>query len=459
MFFLPDFFVLLPTVYTLTEMHMRVLKFGSAAIADARKIEVVADIVLQEKNNVIVLSSMQGTAELLSEVSNYLYKKNAEGANEIINTLEAQYKDLISELFIDDTYSIKANVLVSEKFDYIRSFTKDFFTLFEQRIVLAQGEILSTEIFQLLLQSKGLDVRLLSAIDFIRTDKNSTPDVSYIKEKLSLMLDEAKGADVFLTQGYICRNAYGEIDDLRKGGSNLSASLIGAAIGAEEIQIWADVYVMQNNDARYVKDTKAVRQLNFDEAAELTYFGSKLLHPSSILPAKVANIPVRLKNTKYPDALGTLISTQTEKDVIKAVAAKDGITAIKIQSGRMLLAHGFLRKVFEVFENFQTSIDMLASSEVGVSMTIDDDRNLPNIVDELKKYGTVSVDSDMVVIGVVGDLNWENKGFQSQIINAVENIPIRMISYGGSNYNVSLLIKREDKETALQTLNDKLFNQ
>lgn len=438
---------------------MRVLKFGSASIATAEKIEAVADIVLHKGKNIVVLSSIQGTADLLSEISNYLYKKNSEGANEIINKLELDYINLTLNLFKENDYKTKAAALVSSKFDYIRSFTKDLFTLFEERVVLAQGEILSSEILQLLLQEKKIKVALLPAVDFIRTDKNSTPDASYIKEKLSLMISETDDADIFLTQGYICRNAYGEIDDLHKGGSDLSACLIGAAIGAEEIQIWADVDVMQNNDARYVKGTKAVRQLNFEEAAELTYFGSKILHPSSILPAKMANIPVRLMNIAYPEALGTLISTETEQHTIKAVAAKDGITAIKIKSGRMLLAHGFLRKVFEVFENYQTSIDMLASSEVGVSMTIDDNRNLDGIVDELKKYGTVSVDRDMVIIGVVGDLNWENTGFQSLILNAIKGIPVRLISYGGSNYNVSLLIKKCDKETALQMLNNKLFNQ
>ncbi|NDV68377.1 aspartate kinase [Dysgonomonas sp. 25] len=437
---------------------MKIQKFGTATLASADKIKAVAAILKEGGGDIAVLSSMQGTAEALTEISNYLYKKNQEGANEIINRLELEYLNLSSVLFVKDEFRQKASGLITAKFDYIRSFTKDLFTLFEERIVLAQGEILSTELVNLYLTENGLKTVYLYAPDFVRTDKNAVPDASYIKEKLTHLLSENKDADVYITQGYICRNAYGEIDDLRKGGSDLSACLIGAAVGAKEIRIWADMDVMQNNDSRYVKGTKVIRQLNFHEAAELTYFGAKILHPSSILPAKMANIPVRLMNTNCPDTEGTLISNETEPNTIKAVAAKDGITAIKIKSGRMLLAHGFLRRVFEVFENYQTSIDMLASSEVGISMTIDNTKNLDNIVDDLKKYGTVSVDKGMVIIGIVGDLNWENTGFQSLIMEAVEDVPVRMISYGGSNYNVSLLIKHEDKERALQLLNEKLFN-
>jgi len=437
---------------------MEVLKFGSASIATAEKIKNVADIVANKKNDIIVLSSMRGTAEALAEISDYLYKKNQEGAIEIINGLEKQYHDLTYSLFNDGKVKQQATEIIKSNFDYIRTFTKDLFTLFEERVVMAQGEILSSELFCLYLKERNLNAVLIPALDFMRTDKNSVPDPVYIKDKLIALLDNAEGADLYITQGYICRNAYGEIDDLRKGGSDYTASLVGVATGADEIQIWADVDAMQNNDPRYVKGTKAIPHLNFDEAAELAYFGTKILHPSSILPAKLSDIPVRLKNIEYPEAAGTLISNQTETHAIKAVAAKDNITAIKIKSGKMLLAHGFLRRVTEVFENYQTSIDMLATSEIGVSLTIDDDKNIQLIIDDLKKYGTVSVDTDMVIISVIGDLESDDAGLASIILGAVEGIPVRMISYGGSRYNFSFLVGQEVKEKTLQILNDKLFN-
>lgn len=437
---------------------MKVLKFGSASIATADKLKAVANIVAKEQDNLIVLSSMRGTAEALAEISDYLYKKNQEGATEIINKLETSYLKLVSSLYVEEDFINKGRNIVLEKFDNIRTFTKDLFTLFEERVVLAQGELISSELFHLYLLEKGINAILIPALDFMRTDKNSAPDPSYIKEKLNTLINGSSKADLYITQGYICRNAYGEIDDLRKGGSDFSATLIGVAVNASEVQIWADEFTMQNNDSRYIKNTTPIKLLNFDEAAELAYFGSKIIHPSSILPAKLADIPVRLKNTEFPDVAGTLILNRTEEGVIKAVGARDNITAIKIKSGRMLLAHGFLRRVTEVFENHQTSIDMLATSEVGVSLTIDDDRNLQFIVDDLKKYGTVSIDVDMVIVSVVGDLESEDTGFAASILGAMKDIPVRMLSYGGSKYNFSFLINKNDKEKTLQILNNKLFN-
>lgn len=437
---------------------MKVLKFGSASIATADKMKKVASIVSKEQGNIIVLSSMRGTAEALAEISDYLYKKNQEGAIEIINKLEKTYQDLIVSLFDKDGTKSTAVELVSSKFNYIRTFAKDLFTLFEERVVMAQGELLSSELFHLYMLDQNINAVLLPALDFMRTDKNAAPDPVYIKDKLSALLDASQGATMYVTQGYICRNAYGEIDDLRKGGSDYSASLIGVAVEAKEVQIWADVYAMQNNDPRYVKDTNPIHQLNFDEAAELAYFGPKILHPSSILPAKLADISVRLMNTEFPEAEGTLISNETEKNIIKAVGARDNITVIKIKSGKMLLAHGFLRRLTEVFENYQTSIDMLVTSEIGVSLTIDDDRNLQAIVDDLKKYGTVSVDTDMVIVSVVGDLESDDSGMAVGIMGAMNGIPVRMLSYGGSKYNFAFLIHQKNKEKTLQILNDKLFN-
>ena len=292
----------------------------------------------------------------------------------------------------------------------------------------------------------------------MRTDKNAEPDPTYIKEKLTKVMEENPDYQIYITQGFICRNAYGEVDNLLRGGSDYTASLVGVALEAEEIQIWTDIDGMHNNDPRIVDKTEAVRQLHFEEAAELAYFGAKILHPTCVQPAKFAGIPVRLKNTMDPDAPGTIIDNVTMRGKIKAVAAKDNITAIKIKSSRMLLATGFLRKVFEIFESYQTAIDMVATSEVGVSMSIDNDAHLSEIVDELKKYGTVTVDTDMCIICVVGDLDWSNVGFETIATDALKSIPVRMISYGGSNYNISFLIKAADKKRALQSLSDTLFN-
>ena len=401
---------------------------------------------------------MSGTTNTLVEISDYLYKKNPEGANEVINKLEAKYKQHIEELYSTEEYKNKTLDLVKSVFDYIRSYTKDIFTLFEEKVILAQGEIISTNMVTNYLCEQGVKTVLIPALEFMRTDKNCEPDLTYIREKLNLQLEANPGYEIYITQGFICRNAYGETDNLQRGGSDYTASLIGAACNASEIQIWTDIDGMHDNDPRIVDKTSPVRQLHFEEAAELAYFGAKILHPTCIQPAKYANIPVRLLNTMEPSAPGTLISNETEKGKIKAVAAKDNITAIKIKSSRMLLAHGFLRKVFEIFESYQTPIDMVCTSEVGVSMSIDNTKHLNEIVDDLKKYGTVTVDHNMCIICVVGDLEWENVGFEAKALDAMRDIPVRMISFGGSNYNISFLIREEDKKQALQALSDELFN-
>ena len=436
---------------------MKVLKFGGTSVGSAQRMKGVAKLITGERN-IIVLSAMSGTTNSLVEISDYLYKKNPEGANEIINKLVQKYEGHIEELYSTEEYKQKAKNLIQYHFDYIRSFTKDLFTLFEEKVVLAQGELLSTGMMNLYLNECGVKSVLLPALDYMRTNKNAEPDPSYIREKLLKLLEEQKDAELFITQGYICRNAYGEIDNLLRGGSDYSASLIGAAVNAEEIQIWTDIDGMHDNDPRIVEKTSPVRQLHFEEAAELAYFGAKILHPTCIQPAKYANIPVRLLNTMEPTAPGTLISNDTELGKIKAVAAKDNITAIQIKSGRMLLAYGFLRKVFEIFESYQTSIDMICTSEVGVSVSIDNTKHLNEILNDLKKYGTVTVDHDMCIICVVGDLRWENVGFEAKALDAMREIPVRMISFGGSDYNISFLVSKEDKKRALQSLSDHLFN-
>lgn len=437
---------------------MKVLKFGGTSVGSAQRMKDVAKLITDGEQKIVVLSAMSGTTNTLVEISDYLYKKNPEGANEVINKLEAKYKQHIDELFSTEEYKQKTLEFVKSVFDYIRSFTKDIFTLFEEKVILAQGEIISTNMVTNYLCEQGVKAVLIPALEFMRTDKNSEPDLNYIREKLALQLEANPGQEIYITQGFICRNAYGEIDNLQRGGSDYTASLIGAAVNASEIQIWTDIDGMHDNDPRVVDKTSPVRQLHFEEAAELAYFGAKILHPTCVQPAKYANIPVRLLNTIEPSAPGTLISNETEKGKIKAVAAKDNITAIKIKSSRMLLAHGFLRKVFEIFESYQTPIDMVCTSEVGVSMSIDNTKHLNEIVNDLKKYGTVTVDNDMCIVCVVGDLEWENIGFEAKAIQAMRNIPVRMISFGGSNYNISFLIRESDKKTALQSLSDVLFN-
>lgn len=438
---------------------MKVMKFGGTSVGSPARMKEVTKLVTKSGEPVfVVLSAMSGTTNSLVEISNYLYKKNPEGANEVINQLERKYLKHIDELYSTDAVKAQIREFLTSEMNYLRSFTKELFTSFEEKSIVAQGELISTNMVVAYMQELGIKAILLNALDFMRTDKNSEPDPVYIKEKLAAIMEKNEGQQVYITQGFICRNAYGEIDNLQRGGSDYTASLIGAAINAEEIQIWTDIDGMHNNDPRVVDKTQPVHQLHFEEAAELAYFGAKILHPTCVQPAKYSGIPVRLLNTMEPDAEGTTISNQTEYGKIKAVAAKDNIIAIKIKSSRMLLATGFLRKVFEIFESYQTPIDMVCTSEVGVSMSIDNSAHLGEIVDELKKYGTVTVDTGMCIICVVGDLDWSNIGFETQVMDALKNIPVRMISYGGSNYNISFLIREEDKRRALQSLSDMLFN-
>ena len=422
---------------------MKVMKFGGTSVGTPQRMKEVTNLVTKSGEPVfVVLSAMSGTTNSLVEISDYLYKKNPDGANEVINRLEQKYDHHVEELYAKEETKAATREFLRGEFDYLRSFTKELFTSFEEKSIVAQGEIISTNMVVNYMNEIGINAVLINALDFMRTDKNSEPDPVYIKEKLKAILAENEGAQVYLTQGFICRNAYGEIDNLQRGGSDYTASLIGAAINAEEIQIWTDIDGMHNNDPRVVDHTEPVHQLHFEEAAELAYFGAKILHPTCVQPAKYAGIPVRLLNTMDPDAEGTTISNKTEYGKIKAIA--------------MLLATGFLRKVFEIFESYQTSIDMICTSEVGVSMSIDNSSHLGEILDELKKYGTVTVDTNMCIICVVGDLDWSNIGFESLALDAMKDIPVRMVSYGGSNYNISFLIREEDK--ALQCLSDTIFN-
>ncbi len=437
---------------------MKVMKFGGTSVGNVERIKSVAELIVEDgQPKVVVLSAMSGTTNSLLEISGYYRLQNAMGAADVINKLEQKYTDVIEQLYSTAECKQKASDIIRGIFDYIRSFANHPFTIFEERCIVAQGELMSTNLMNLYLQEKGVNVAFLPALEYMRIDKNAEPDFKYIEEHLKDQLTANANQLIYVTQGFICRNAYGEIDNLQRGGSDYSASIIGAAIRAEEIQIWTDIDGMHNNDPRYIEGTKPVRQLNFDEAAELAYFGAKILHPTCITPARMYNIPVRLLNTMDPKAPGTLISNQTESGKIKAVAAKDGITSIRIKSSRMLLAYGFMSQVFEVFDRYKTSVDLVTTSEVGVSLTIDNDKKLDEIVTELKKFGSVQVDSDMVIIAVVGDMKWDNLGFESRVVDAMADVPVRMISYGGSNYNISMLVKKEDKVKALQSLSKHLF--
>ena len=438
---------------------MKVLKFGGTSVGSARRFRDVAGIVRGAGKNIVVLSAMSGTTNTLVEIAGYLYNRNLEGARETIAALEKKYLAVVEELYDRQESREKARAYVNEVFRGLVAITKDLFGEVQERLILAQGELLSSFLFATYLEELGVDVWLIPALSFMRIDTQGEPDTDSIRTSLQQLLAEAPEAELYLTQGYICMNAREEVDNLKRGGSDYTACLVGAAIGAEEIQIWTDIDGLHNNDPRIVEGTSAVRHLHFEEAAELAYFGAKILHPTCILPARYANVPVRLLNTMEPEAPGTLIDNLPDAGVIKAVAAKDNIVAIKIKSSRMLLAHGFLRKVFEIFESYRTSIDMICTSEVGVSLTIDDTRYLSEIVHDLKKYGTVSVDLDMCIVCVVGDMDWGNCGFESRVMSALKDIPVRMVSYGGSNFNISLLVREEDKAATLRSLSKHLFDE
>jgi len=437
---------------------MKVIKFGGTSVGSAERMFSVAKLIRSSEPRIVVLSAVSGTTNSLVEISAKLYIGDKNEANKLINALHNKYKKIITELLKTEAGLKKGNELIDEHFEYIRSFTKDLFTLHEEKAILAQGELISTALFHYYLDENGEKSVLLPALNFMRTDEHGEPDLNYISENLRKELKNYTNDKLFITQGYICRNAFGEIDNLKRGGSDYTASLVGAAIEAEEIQIWTDIDGMHNNDPRIVKKTFPIEELSFDEAAELAYFGAKILHPSSVLPARLKNIPVRLLNTMQPEAKGTLISQKSSGGNIKAVAAKDGIYAIKIRSGRMLMAYGFLRNVFEIFERYKTPIDMITTSEVAVSLTIDEPKNLDSIVAELKNFSTVEVDKDQSIICIVGDFLAEKKGYAVKIFEALKNIPIRMISYGGSPNNVSVLVETKYKNDALNALNEGLFN-
>ena len=409
---------------------MKVMKFGGTSVGSPSRMKDVVELVRSRGRNIVVLSAMSGTTNTLVTVTDYLRGGNRMGAAETLTSLKNKYSGVIEELFSSSLQKEKGKRIVDGIFNDLFSYTPENLTESGEKEILSKGELLSTNLVTLYMEELGIKAVLLPALSFMRKNSDGEPDSDYIKQNLLAALEANPNAKIFLTQGFICRDINGNVDNLERGGSDYTASLIGAAVGAEEIEIWTDIDGMHNNDPRFVENTSPVSELHFDEAAELAYFGAKILHPTCVLPAKYANIPVRLLNTMDPDAPGTLIFNALPNRAIKAVAAKDGITAIKIKSSRMLLAYGFLRKIFEIFEVYHTPIDMIVTSEVGVSVTIDNEHKLNDILEELRKLGTVTVDRDMVIICVVGDLEWQNRGFEAEVVNALKDVPVRMISYG-----------------------------
>ena len=436
---------------------MKILKFGGTSVGSPERMKKLLDIIDPTEEQIVVLSAVSGTTNSLVEISSKLLKEEKQVAVELISVLRAKYNDFVIELLPEGDFRAQGQEVVDYHFDFLASLANDIFTAVEDKVVLAQGELLSTTLYHIYLKSIGVPSVLLPALDFMKIDEDNEPDIPFTTQHLTPLLEEHKGNNLFITQGFICRNSFGEVDNLRRGGSDYTASLLGAAILAEEVQIWTDIDGMHNNDPRIVKGTKPIAHLSFDEAAELAYFGAKILHPQSVFPAQKYKIPVRLLNTMEPKAFGTVISAESEKGKIKSIAAKDGITAIKIQSSRMLLAYGFLRRIFEIFERYKTPIDMITTSEVAVSLTIDFTDNLDQIIEELNSFGSVEVDKDQTIVCVVGDFGAEKHGYAAKVLDSIKHIPVRMISYGGSAYNISLLVGTNNKIEALRSLHDRIF--
>lgn len=436
---------------------MKILKFGGTSVGSPERMKKLLDILDPAVPQIVVLSAVSGTTNSLVAISEALLKSDKTGAQNLINNLAEKYTHFVVELLPEGDYREQGQEVVDYHFHLLHQLANDMFTSIEEKVILAQGELLSTSLFYVYLKSINVPSVLLPALDFMKVDADHEPDIPYISDHLKPLLARYSSNTLFITQGYICRNSFGEVDNLRRGGSDYTASLLGAAILAEEVQIWTDIDGMHNNDPRIVKGTRPIAQLSFDEAAELAYFGAKILHPQSVFPAQKYKIPVRLLNTMEPQASGTLISTASEKGKIKSIAAKDGITAIKIQSSRMLLAYGFLRRVFEIFERYKTPIDMITTSEVAVSLTIDQTDYLDAILNELHAFGSVEIDSDQTIVCVVGDFGAQQHGYAARVLDAVKHIPVRMISYGGSAYNISLLIRTDEKTEALRSLHNRIF--
>ncbi|WP_242131212.1 aspartate kinase [Aestuariivivens marinum] len=435
---------------------MKVLKFGGTSVGTVKNMQHVKDIITDGTKKIVVLSAMSGTTNTLVSIASDILNKTPNQAVDTINKMHESYFIVIDELLIDVSFNSDAKNYATEIFNFLLEATYLEYSKNLENKILAQGELLSTYMFNAYLKQEGISSSLLPALDFMRINSAKEPDLVSIKEKFGRVLETTPESDIYITQGFICLDENDDVSNLQRGGSDYTATIIGAVIHAEEVQIWTDIDGMHNNDPRFVENTHPISNLSFDEAAELAYFGAKILHPQTVLPVREDSIPVRLKNTMDPAADGTLISSDTSENGIKAIAAKDNITAIKIKSGRMLQAYGFLKKVFEVFETYETSIDMITTSEVAVSLTIDDDKNLDRIVSELEKIASIEVDKNQTIVCLVGH-SIVSHDSTFKLFQILQDVKIRMISYGGSRNNISLLINSNDKITTLNKLNDYLF--
>ncbi len=435
---------------------MKVLKFGGTSVGSIENMQRVKEIINDGERKIVVLSAMSGTTNALVEIAEFIRKENRKGAELSINVLQQKYETVIHELLEPSLTKQEVANYVNLRFEELRSFIDVAYSELLYNKIVSQGELISTFMFTKYLIQHGINARLLSALEFMRIDKLHEPDQFYIQQNLKRIIDDVLPAEIYITQGFICLDVNGNVANLQRGGSDYTATIIGGVIEADEVQIWTDIDGMHNNDPRVVENTKAISNLSFDEAAELAYFGAKILHPQTVMPARESSIPVRLKNTEDPLSYGTLIASNHEGEGIKAIAAKDGITAIKVKSARMLQAHGFLKKVFEIFDKHETPIDMITTSEVAVSLTIDDASNLNAIKEELDKFSSVAVDSDQSIICLVGHSVVLHKDTH-KLFKVLQDIPVRMISYGGSNNNISLLVSTNNKIKALQCLNDYIF--
>lgn len=434
------------------------MKFGGTSVGKPERMHQVYELINKDtESKIVVLSALSGTTNALVDISNSLSAGNKTEAKQKIDTLEAHYHAFVLDLLKTEALIAKGNAIVKEHFEFLNIITKISFSDALNKDILAQGELMSTKLFCCYLEQQGQDHLLLPALDFMVLDQNEEPSLPLIRSKLNALLAAHTDKKIFITQGYICKNVRGEVDNLKRGGSDYTASLVAAACNASVCEIWTDIDGMHNNDPRIVNKTVAIEQLSFDEAAELAYFGAKILHPTCIWPAQQENVPVKLLNTMQPDAPGTVITKEAGSEGIKAVAAKDGIIAIKIKSSRMLLAYGFLRKVFEVFEKYKTSIDMITTSEVAVSVTIDNDVYLANIVKELEPFGTVEVEKEQSIVSIVGNHIAHTDSVLKKLFNAIDEVPVTMVSYGGSAHNISLLVPTADRTKTLQLINSGLF--
>ena len=438
---------------------MKIMKFGGTSVGKPERMHQVSQLITRDKEaTIVVLSALSGTTNALVEISKSLASTNKKSAIEKVEALEKQYRAFILELLSGEALRAKANDIITEHFEFLRITQKISLSDALNKDILAQGELMSTKLFSLYLEQEKIDHVLLPALDFMQLDVNDEPDLVVIESKLKETLAAHAATKLFVTQGYICRNAKGEVDNLKRGGSDYTASLIAAAVKASICEIWTDIDGMHNNDPRVVDKTVAIEQLSFDEAAELAYFGAKILHPTCIWPAQLENIPVKLLNTMQPSAAGTVIKKEAGSVGVKAVAAKDNIIAIKIKSSRMLLAYGFLRKIFEVFEKYKTSIDMITTSEVAVSVTIDTDLHLNEIIAELSLIASVEIEKDQTIVSIVGNEIAKTDAVLKKLFAAINEIPVTMVSYGGSPHNISLLLPSEYKTKTLQLVNKGLFN-